>query len=125
MITWGVVSATFALIGGPTSFLVLRFLLGAAEAGFFPGVILYITYWYPAHYRAIIVGIFMVAIPVAVKVGSPISRAIPYLDGMLRLAGWQWLFLLEAARSVLLVLCSFIWLSDRPQLAAGLTVEQR
>jgi ACS family tartrate transporter-like MFS transporter len=61
MITWGAVSAAFALIGGPVSFLVLRFLLGAAEAGFFPGVILYITYWYPRHYRAIIVGIFMVA----------------------------------------------------------------
>ena len=77
MITWGIVSAAFALIGGPISFLVLRFLLGAAEAGFFPGVILYITYWYPAHYRAIIVGIFMVAIPVAGLIGSPISGAHP------------------------------------------------
>ena len=72
MLTWGLVSAAFALIGGPISYLVLRFLLGAAEAGFFPGVILYITYWYPAHYRAIIVGIFMVAIPVAGLIGSPI-----------------------------------------------------
>ncbi len=77
MISWGLVSAAFALIGGPISFLVLRFLLGAAEAGFFPGVILYITYWYPAHYRAIIVGIFMVAIPVAGLIGSPISGGDP------------------------------------------------
>jgi len=73
MISWGIVSAAFALIGGPTSFLVLRFLLGVAEAGFFPGVILYFTYWYPARYRATIVGIFMVAIPVAGLIGSPIS----------------------------------------------------
>src|SRR5471030_2794270 len=76
MLTWGVVSAAFALIGGPISFLVLRFLLGAAEAGFFPGVILYLTYWYPAEYRAKIVGIFMVAIPVAGLIGSPISGAV-------------------------------------------------
>src|ERR1700691_6171977 len=76
MLTWGVVSAAFALIGGPISFLVLRFLLGAAEAGFFPGVILYLTYWFPSTYRAKIVGIFMVAIPLAGLIGSPISGAI-------------------------------------------------
>ena len=125
MITWGLVSGGFALIGGPTSFLVLRFLLGAAEAGFFPGVILYITYWYPVRYRAIIVGIFMVAIPVAGLVGSPISGAILYLDGVLGLAGWQWVFVLEAAPAVLLGIASFIWLTDRPQHATWLTVEQR
>src|SRR5260370_14406252 len=73
MLSWGVVSGAFALISGPTSFLVLRFLLGVAEAGFFPGVILYVTYWYPAEYRAKIVGIFMVAIPVAGLIGSPSS----------------------------------------------------
>src|SRR6202790_2004694 len=83
MISWGIVSAAFALIGGATSFLMLRFLLGVAEAGFFPGVILYFTYWYPARYRATIVGIFMVAIPVAGLVGSPISGAILYMDGIL------------------------------------------
>src|ERR1700741_1703364 len=125
MITWGAVSAAFALIGGPTSFLVLRFLLGAAEAGFFPGVILYITYWYPAHYRAIIVGIFMVAIPVAGLVGSPISGGILYMDGVLGLGGWQWIFLLEAAPAVLLGIASFIWLTDRPEHATWLTNEQR
>src|SRR3984885_8775000 len=125
MITWGVVSATFALIGGPTSFLVLRFLLGAAEAGFFPGVILYITYWYPAHYRAIIVGIFMVALPVAGLIGSPISGAILYMDGILGLGGWQWVFLLEAVPAVLLGIASFIWLTDRPEHATWLTGEQQ
>src|SRR6516225_9163899 len=119
------VSGAFALIGGPTSFLVLRFLLGAAESGFFPGVILYITYWYPSHYRAIIVGIFMVAIPVAGLIGSPISGAILYMDGFLGLGGWQWIFLLEAAPAVLLGIASFVWLTDRPEHATWLTREQQ
>jgi MFS family permease len=125
MISWGLVSGAFALIGGPTSFLVLRFLLGAAEAGFFPGVILYITYWYPAHYRAIIVGIFMVAIPVAGLIGSPISGAILYMDGMLGLGGWQWVFILEALPAVLLGLAAYVWLTDRPENATWLTAEQQ
>jgi MFS transporter, ACS family, tartrate transporter len=125
VISWGVISGMFALIGGPISFLVLRFLLGAAEAGFFPGVILYITYWYPAHYRAIIVGIFMVAIPVAGLIGSPISGAILYMDGLFDLGGWQWIFLLEAAPAVLLGIAAFIWLTDRPEHAAWLTREQQ
>ncbi len=125
MISWGVVSAAFALIGGPISFLVLRFLLGAAEAGFFPGVILYITYWYPAHYRAIIVGIFMVAIPVAGLIGSPISGAILYMDGFLGLGGWQWIFLLEALPAVLLGVASFVWLTDRPEHASWLAPRQQ
>src|SRR6201986_4063500 len=125
MISWGLVSAAFALIGGPISFLVLRFLLGAAEAGFFPGVILYITYWYPAHYRAIIVGIFMVALPVAGLIGSPISGAILYMDGILGLGGWQGVFILEAVPAVLLGFASFVYLTDRPEHAAWLTAEQR
>src|SRR6201997_3403233 len=125
MLTWGAVSAAFALIGGPISFLVLRFLLGAAEAGFFPGVILYITYWFPAHYRAVIVGVFMVAIPVAGLIGSPIFGAILYRDGALGLGGWQWIFLIEAAPAVLLGLASFIWLTDRPQNASWLSREQQ
>jgi MFS transporter, ACS family, tartrate transporter len=125
MISWGVVSAACALIGGPNSFLTLRFLLGVAEAGFFPGVILYITYWFPAHYRAVIVGVFMVAIPVAGLIGSPISGAILYLDGALGLGGWQWIFLIEAAPAVLLGIAAFVWLTDRPQHASWLTREQQ
>src|SRR5579863_3120512 len=125
MISWGIVSGAFALIGGPISFLVLRFLLGAAEAGFFPGVILYITYWYPAHYRAIIVGIFMVAIPVAGLIGSPMSGAILYMDGLLGLGGWQWVFLIEAAPAVLLGVAAFVWLTDRPEHATWLQPEQK
>jgi ACS family tartrate transporter-like MFS transporter len=125
MISWGIISASFALIGGPTSFLVLRFLLGAAEAGFFPGVILYLTYWFPSEYRAKIVGIFMVAIPVAGLTGSPISGAILGLDGTLGLGGWQWVFLLEAVPAILLGFVSFFWLTDRPEHAKWLTVEER
>src|SRR5277367_1861866 len=125
MITWCLVSGAFALIGGPVSFLVLRFLLGAAEAGFFPGVILYITYWYPAHYRAIIVGIFMVALPVAGLIGSPISGAILYMDGILGLGGWQWIFILEAVPAVLLGIATFFYLTDGPEHALWLTLEQR
>jgi ACS family tartrate transporter-like MFS transporter len=125
MLTWGAVSAAFALIGGPISFLVLRFLLGAAEAGFFPGVILYLTYWYPAEYRAKIVGIFMVAIPVAGLIGSPISGAILGMDGILGLGGWQWIFLLEAAPTLLLGVATFWCLTDKPAHAKWLAPEQR
>ena len=125
MLSWGVVSAAFALIGGPISFLVLRFMLGAAEAGFFPGVILYLTYWFPAVYRAKIVGIFMVAIPVAGLIGSPISGAILGMDGVLGLGGWQWIFLLEAAPTLLLGFAAFFWLTDRPEHAPWLPREQQ
>jgi len=125
MISWGIISGACALIGGPTSFLILRFLLGAAEAGFFPGVILYLTYWFPAEYRAKIVGIFMVAIPVAGLTGSPISGAILGMDGTLGLAGWQWVFLIEALPAVLLGVLSFVWLTDRPEHATWLSTEQR
>jgi MFS family permease len=125
MITWGLISAAFALIGGPISFLVLRFLLGAAEAGFFPGVILYLTYWFPSEHRARVVGIFMVAIPVAGLIGSPISGAILGMDGVLGLGGWQWVFLLEAAPAVLMGVFAFVWLTDRPEHATWLTAEQQ
>ena len=125
MITWGIVSGAFALIGGPISFLVLRFLLGAAEAGFFPGVILYLTYWYPSNHRAKIVGIFMVAIPVAGLIGSPISGSILYMDGIWGLGGWQWVFILEALPAVLLGFYAFFWLTDRPEHATWLAPERR
>ena len=125
MISWGVVSGLFALIGGPGSFLALRFLLGAAEAGFFPGVILYLTYWFPAEQRARIIGTFMVAIPVAGLTGSPISGAILGLDGALGLGGWQWLFILEALPAIAMGIAAFAWLTDKPQHAHWLAPEQR
>src|SRR5579872_3732519 len=125
MISWGIVSAAFALIGGPTSFLVLRFLLGAAEAGFFPGVILYITYWFPAEYRARIVGMFTVAIPVSSFLGSPISAALLGIDGWLGLRGWQWMFIMEGAPAVLLGLFCLFILSDKPTNAPWLDPDQK
>ena len=125
MLSWGVISGAFALIGGPISFLVLRFLLGAAEAGFFPGVILYLTYWYPAEYRARIVGIFMVAIPIAGLIGSPISGAILGMSGVLGLGGWQWIFILEAVPTIVLGIVAFVALSDKPNDATWLTAEQK
>ena len=125
MITWGLASGAFALIGGPTSFLVLRFLLGAAEAGFFPGVILYLTYWYPSVYRAKIVGVFMVAIPLAGMIGSPISGAVLGMSGVLGLGGWQWIFILEAIPAILLGVYAFVALTDRPEHATWLDADQK
>ena len=125
MITWGLVSLAFAAIGGPTSFLVLRFLLGAAEAGFFPGVILYLTFWFPSEYRAKIVGLFMVAIPVAGLIGSPVSGAVLGMDGLLGLGGWQWIFILEAVPTILLGIVTFVWLTDRPEHATWLAPDQK
>jgi MFS family permease len=89
MITWGAVSAGTAFIGGSQSFLVLRFLLGAAEAGFFPGVILYLTYWFPAEQRARIIGIFMVATPISGLIGAPVSGMLLNTDGIGRSAGYD------------------------------------
>lgn len=89
MITWGIVSAGMALVTGTWSFMGLRFLLGAMEAGFFPGIILYLTYWFPSEHRAKVVGIFMVAIPISSLLGSPISGAILGMSGVLGLRGWQ------------------------------------
>jgi len=125
MVSWGIVFGCMALTAGPGSFVLIRFLLGAAEAGFFPGVILYMTYWFPAEQRARLVGIFMVAIPVSGVVGSPVSAALLGLDGRAGLAGWQWLFILEAAPAVLLGVLALLWLTDRPQDAAWLSPAQR
>jgi ACS family tartrate transporter-like MFS transporter len=125
MVSWGIVSGACALIAGPWSFLVLRFLLGAAEAGFFPGVILYLTFWYPSEYRAKIVGIFMVAIPLAGLIGSPISGAILGMSGVLGIAGWQWIFIIEAVPTVLLGIAAYACLSDRPDDAPWLQPDQK
>src|SRR6188508_2495919 len=91
MITWGLVGMGSAFVVGPISFSVARFMMGAAEAGFFPGVILYLTYWFPKAYRARIVAMFMVAIPLSSFFGSPISTGLLTLDGAAGLRGWQWL----------------------------------
>ena len=125
MISWGIVSAAMAFVVGPYSFYALRLLLGAAEAGFFPGVILYLTYWFPAQYRARIVSIFMVAIPISSFLGSPISASLLQFDGFLGLAGWKWLFLLEGAPAIILGLLTLFVLPNGPADARWLTSEQR
>jgi ACS family tartrate transporter-like MFS transporter len=125
MITWGLVSAAMAFVVGPVSFYAVRLLLGAAEAGFFPGVILYLTYWFPRAYRGRIVAVFMVAIPISSFLGSPISAAILNTDGMLGFRGWQWLFILEALPAVLLGVIAFAILPDGPAQARWLAPQQR
>lgn len=125
MISWGIVAASMALVVGPYSFYAVRLLLGAAEAGFFPGVILYLTYWFPAEYRGRIVALFMVAIPLSSFFGSPISAALLGLDGMLGFHGWQWMFVLEAVPAVILGIISFFYLADGPASAGWLTDAQR
>ena len=125
MITWGLVSAGMAFVVGPVSFYAVRLLLGAAEAGFFPGVILYLTYWFPAAYRGRIVAIFMVAIPVSSFLGSPISAALLQTDGWLGLRGWQWMFILEALPAILLGVAAFVWLPSKPADAKWLSAEGR
>jgi MFS family permease len=102
MFTWGIMSGAMALIGGETGFYVVRFLLGAAEAGFFPGMIFFLTLWFPAMYRARIIGYFMAAIPLSTVIGAPVSGALLGLDGVLGMHGWQWLFILEAVPTAFL-----------------------
>lgn len=125
MITWGLVSMAMAWVEGEHSFYLLRFLLGLAEAGFFPGIILYLTYWFPSAYRARIIALFMTATAVAGLVGSPISGALLTLHGWLGLKGWQWLFLLEGLPAVALGIVVWFILPDRPQHAGWLTPAER
>lgn len=122
MITWGLISACFAFVSTPVQFYVLRFLLGAAEAGFYPGVILYLTYWIPSHRRSHMIALFMTAIPIAGIVGGPLSGWImQHFNGHHDLAGWKWLFLLEAAPSIVLGILTPFYLSDGPAKANWLS----
>jgi MFS family permease len=125
MASWGVLSALMAFIWNEWTFLGLRFLLGAAEAGFFPGIILYLTYWFPSAYRGRVVGYFMVAIPVSTVIGAPLSGFILGLDGWLGLRGWQWLFIFEGVPSVILAGFVLAYLTDGPADAHWLAPEER
>ena len=125
MVTWGLLSMGTAFVKGWVGFLVLRFLLGVAEAGLFPGVILYLTYWFTAEYRARIIAAFMVAIPVSLAIGSPISSAILAMDGIGGFKGWQWLFLIEGAPTLLLAVIVWMTLPDRPRDARWLSADQK
>jgi sugar phosphate permease len=125
MITWGLISGAMAFVTTPFEFYALRFLLGAAEAGFFPGIIYYLGLWFPAQERAAAVSRFMTATAIAGVVGAPLSAALFSIDGAFGVAGWQWIFIAEALPSVLLGVAVLFYLTDRPDAATWLTVEQR
>ncbi len=125
MITWGIISSSMMFVRGPASFYALRFLLGVAEAGFFPGMILYLTYWFPSRERAGAISLFMTAIALAGVFGGPVSGALLMLRGVGGLAGWQWLFLLEGIPSVMLGLVVLKYLPDGPRDATWLTEDEK
>lgn len=125
MVSWGIVSGMMAFVQGPISFLTLRFLLGVAEAGFFPGMILYLTYWFPARYRARVISSLFVAVPVANGIASVISGAILEMDGIWGLKGWQWVFIIEALPAILLAFVVLRYMTDRPAAAAWLRDDER
>jgi D-galactonate transporter len=125
MLSWGILSGAMALVSGEYSFYLVRVLLGIAEAGFFPGIIFYLTLWFPGAYRARIVGWFMAAIPLSSVLGFPVSGLILGLDGLAGLAGWQWLFIIEALPAVILAFVVWFYLTDRPADAHWLEPEER
>ncbi len=125
MVTWGLVSGAQAFVAGETSFNIVRLLLGVAEAGFFPGIIFFLTLWFPSAYRARIVGLFMFAIPISTVIGSPISGLILNLEGVGGLHGWQWVFIVEAIPALLMSVAVLLYLTDRPAEAQWLEPEER
>ncbi|WP_431225799.1 4-hydroxyphenylacetate permease [Serratia sp. L9] len=125
MVIWGVASTATMFATGPNSLYVLRMLVGIAEAGFLPGLLLYLTYWFPAYYRARANALFMIAMPVTMALGSLASGYILSMDGLLDLKGWQWLFLLEGFPSVLLGAVVWFYLDDSPAKAKWLTDDDK
>jgi ACS family tartrate transporter-like MFS transporter len=125
MFTWGVMSTGMIFVNGPLSFYLLRVLLGAAEAGFFPGLIFYLTHWVPARERGAAVGLFMTATAMAGVIGAPISSALLQLDGTFGLRGWQWLFLIEGLPAILLAPVVLKGLTERPGDATWLEPAER
>ena len=125
MVTWGIVSAATSLAVGPVSYVVIRLLLGVGEAGLFPGIILLFTYWFPDAHRARIAGFFTLALPVSVAIGGPLSTWILGMDGVLGLHGWQWVYILEAAPTIVLGCVLVFMMTDSPAQARWLTDEER
>jgi ACS family tartrate transporter-like MFS transporter len=124
-LTWGVLACAMMLVRGPTSFYVLRFLLGAAEAGAFPGIVFFLSEWFPERQRASALSKFMVSIPLASAIGGPLGGVLLSLNGKLGLAGWQWLFLAEGLPSIVLGVLVLLTLTDRPSQATWLRDDQR
>ena len=126
LVSWGVISAAMMFTRGAWSFSGLRFLLGCAEAGFYPGILLYLTFWFPARQRARAVAMVMIASPLVLMVGGPITGAVlQYANRRAGLAGWQWVFLLEGLPAVLLGIVTFFYLTDRPEQARWLSPEEK
>jgi ACS family tartrate transporter-like MFS transporter len=125
MITWGILAGLTALVTGTTSFGIIRFLLGVAEAGFFPGLVLYFTYWFPTYHHARIVSGFLIGLPIAVAGGAPISTALLSLDGMFGLKGWQIMYIAEGVPTVFVGLLTLFVLTDRPAQAKFLTAAEK
>jgi ACS family 4-hydroxyphenylacetate permease-like MFS transporter len=125
MITWGIASAATMLVVGPNSLYLVRALVGLAEAGFVPGMLLYLSLWFPTAYRARVMTVFMTAMPVTMLIGSPISGAILQINGAFGIAGWRWLFLLEGVPSIILGFVALRFLTDRPSEATWLTAQER
>ena len=125
MITWGIISGLMAAATGPISFLVLRFLLGVAEAGFFPGMILYFTYWFPAQYRGRVISTLFIAVPLGNALASVVSGAVLEMDGVWSLHGWQWVFIIEALPAVLLAFVVLMRMTDRPAVANWLNADEK
>ncbi len=126
MITWGILSAAMMFVSSATMFYVMRFFLGVAEAGFFPGIILYLTYWFPAHRRGRITALFMTGIAMSGVIGGPLSGFImKVFDGAYSIAGWQWMFLIEGLPSIALGIIVILTLQDRIADAKWLTEEER
>jgi MFS transporter, ACS family, tartrate transporter len=125
MISWGLLSAATALVTGPTSFFVVRVLLGLAEAGLFPGLLLYFHRWFPQQHRGRVVGWFLTGLPLATAIGAPVSTAFLQMDGLWGLHGWQWMFVGEGIPTALVGVSVLFLLTERPAEARWLTVEQR
>lgn len=125
MIIWALIAGAMACLRGPLGFYALRFSLGVAEAGFFPGIVYYLTHWVPARHRARMVGMFMMAIPLSTAIAGPLSGAILGLDGTLHMAGWRWLYLCETVPSLLLGLATLFYLPDAPAQATWLEGHER
>ena len=127
MISWGILSTALAFVWNDISFYVMRFVFGLAEAGFFPGIILYLTYWFPAEMRARMTGAFMVAVPASVVIGSPLSSWIldAFASAPLGLKGWQWLFIIQGLPTVITGILVLRWLTDAPEKAEWLEPEER
>lgn len=125
MVTWGLLACAMALVSGTKSFYTVRALLGAAEAGFFPGIIYYLSTWFPATHRARVTGLFMACIPLSSAIGSPVSTALLYLDGALGLRGWQWMFVMEGLPPIVLGFVTWFYLTERPAEAKWLDAGER